>query len=141
MTPIQAKTLEILTEAATAGKRCPKNAELVEMVGLHGAATGPHILRKLEQLGHISVERFQCSRVVTIVKTGLSTAGNPNATPHWRDVDRGRANRTYMNARPTVRNTPAFDPSLYVYRDPCPRCAVRADIGCKHRAAIKEPAA
>lgn len=32
----------------------------------------------------------------------------------------------------TERRQPEPDPSLYVNRDPCPFCQVRADIGCRH---------
>lgn len=29
-------------------------------------------------------------------------------------------------------DTPPVDPSRRVERDPCPRCGIRGDIGCKH---------
>ena len=78
--------LDALTRAAEAGKACPSNADLAEMLpGCVAPNKASGIVRHLEKTGVITVRRFQMARVVTIVATGKSTAAPGNQTPHWRD--------------------------------------------------------
>lgn len=47
----------------------------------------------------------------------------------------GRKKPTFRPRPPKVRDRRPIDPvptSAPVFRDPCPRCGVRADIGCGH---------
>lgn len=40
--------------------------------------------------------------------------------------------------KPRSKRKPVIDPALIVFRDPCPRCGVRGDIGCQHSAALSQ---
>lgn len=50
-----------------------------------------------------------------------------------------RARRRAREALAASVEKDAADAAPRVHRDPCPRCAVRADIGCKHRPARLVP--
>lgn len=67
--------LRILSQAAARGLPCPTNAELAARVGLAGAVAASYRVRRLVQLGKISVEEPSPieRRVVTIVATGKQT--------------------------------------------------------------------
>jgi hypothetical protein len=84
------------------------------------------LLDSLARRGLIAVERGANTRVVTILGTGLRTAGEARGE---------RVNRGPSTTRRAGLD-PASDPPLPPRgpeRDPCPRCGVRADVGCGHR--------
>lgn len=139
--PLEAKVLAMLVQAANAGSAAPTNKELCARFRLHSLSTPATVIGKLEQLGHIRVERFSGGREITIVASGLRTAYAGKRTRHPR-----HGQHAPRRAQECVRARVAPDPAdfaprapmLRVDRDPCPRCAVRGDIGCAHRPA-REP--
>lgn len=140
------KVLAILAQAAAADRECPSNNELADKVGFSSASGPSMALTALEREGKILVERFGSGRRVTICATGARTAYAGSERPHWRlrqatadeisqraEIRRERA-RQRSSAR-AAGCTPDLDPPIpetRVDRDPCPRCGVRADIGCAH---------
>ncbi|PZQ55280.1 MAG: hypothetical protein DI555_07995 [Novosphingobium pentaromativorans] len=135
------KLLELLTRCAAEGRAAPSNADLTAFLQLDRANTVPRIMQRLEERGLIVVERYSCSRIVTIVATGQRTAGVPG-TPHWMDANRAaraekkpKSDPAPVVRSPVIRSQPH---AVSVDRDPCPRCGVRGDIGCRHsRAALR----
>lgn len=78
MDPVAGKRLterlfEMLTVAARLGAPCPTNSEIADRLGLTKPEIAVDLMKLLEQRGRITVERFQRSRVVTIVESGLAT--------------------------------------------------------------------
>ncbi|RSU76575.1 hypothetical protein BRX37_08340 [Sphingomonas sp. S-NIH.Pt3_0716] len=67
--------LRILQQAAARGLPCPTNEELAKRVGLNGKVAASYRVRRLVQLGKISVEEPSPleRRVVTILATGKQT--------------------------------------------------------------------
>ncbi len=108
----QAQVLAVILEAAEAGERCPMNRVIATRIDVAGTATVSEAITALEAKGTINVIRGSNSRVIEIAGTGLRTAGVTRAK-------RG----------PQVRHLP-IPPR--VFRQPCPRCGIRADIGCRH---------
>lgn len=118
--------LEMVERAANAGAACPSNLDIAQAIGAKSISSGPKALERLEKRGLIKVERGATSRVVTILATGKRTAGTVTKR-HW-------------SVRGVVKSAPQNKPAEQifreerpaVYRDPCPRCGVRGDIGCQH---------
>ncbi len=113
-----------LVRAATAGAPCPGNVRLAQIIGRKSQSSATKVLDNLVSRGMIRLERFQNHRIVTIVATGKRTAGEPGI-PH----------KARCGNRWTVRHNAEIDDEALparVDRDPCPRCGVRADIGCRH---------
>lgn len=74
----QAKViLATLKGAATAGRLCPTNDELRELIRSASNSTVHKAMDALEAAGIISVERIGKGRVVTIIETGNRTARHP----------------------------------------------------------------
>jgi hypothetical protein len=133
------RVLRVLSAAADANRPCPSNPEMCVLLGMQSPSAGVACLLRLAAAGLILVQRFQTARQVTIVATGRTTFVDPKqAKPHWRD-----ATDHMSRAAPTKRERPpiasrgrvqANDQPLppAVFRDPCPRCGTRADIGCDH---------
>jgi len=82
MTPREQRLLEILITAADKGDVCPSNDQICELMGMQSIGSPPTVMNKLVRRGLIRVERFGNSRIVTIVATGKSTAGERGA-PHF----------------------------------------------------------
>lgn len=82
MTPREQRLLEILITAAGNGDICPSNDQICELMGMQSIGSPPTVMNKLVRRGLIRVERFGNSRIVTIVATGKSTAGERGA-PHF----------------------------------------------------------
>lgn len=66
---------EILCAAADAGKPCPSNQDLCDMLDYATPAKASGVVSLLGTMGLITVQRGQSHRVVTIVKSGKRTAG------------------------------------------------------------------
>lgn len=125
--------LAAITRAADAGTRCPYNDEIAAMVGAESPATGARIVADLEHMGLIEVERFGAGREVTIVETGSKTFYGDRRNAHWRAGIANRKSPTHIVLRPRADPVPdeqSLPPA--VYRDPCPRCGTRRDLGCQH---------
>jgi DNA-binding MarR family transcriptional regulator len=85
------KTLALIAEAAQAGRRAPTADDIQEHTGCNSISTTVNIVQSLEKRGLISVERFQRSRRITILETGMRTAAVINETPHWRSGAKPRS--------------------------------------------------
>lgn len=117
----QHQLMLICIAAANAGVAMPGNAELARRFGLNSGSNISHYLDLLAAKGLIRVERFHRSRRVTIVATGRSTRVDP-ADAIERQPCFGRAAGQPDDSRLPPR----------VDRDPCFRCGVRRDVGCRH---------
>ena len=91
LTEWERKTLALIAEAAQSGRRAPTADDIQEHTGCNSISTTVHIVQSLEKRGLISVERFQRSRRITILETGMRTAAVVNETPHWRAGVRPRS--------------------------------------------------
>jgi len=137
----QEKTvLARLEKAAANNLPCPSNNELAELLDAASVSTPVNVLARLQQKGTIQIERFATSRIVTICATGKSTYGDRSKAAHWRVTGAknpgaytGRG-RTPSRVPAVIRKAGRTDESTltFVSRDPCPRCGVRRDIGCRH---------
>jgi|GEM_PF-6293801 len=86
ITPREQRMLDILTAAAEAGQVCPTNDALCGELGMNSVGAPPQIMNKLVAQGLITIERFKQSRIVTIVATGKSTAGE-RGDPHCSEAE------------------------------------------------------
>lgn len=129
----EALCLKILTERAEHGLACPTNNELCELLGYDSPAAPARIIKQLENRRLISVERGQVTRVITVLATGDRTAGQVGQA-HWRQLHPGKPrNKPHANDRNERQQRLAeMEAKPRVERDPCPRCGVRADVGCRH---------
>lgn len=132
--------MRAIERAADAGRACPTNPELCGIGGFDSVSGPVGAIGRLARAGLIKVERFQNARQVTICATGKQTFVPASlAKPHWRDRTGRHVTRTGsgQNCAGGVAKEKPDDQHLppAVYRDPCPRCGVRADLGCAHHAA------
>ncbi|MCW2763371.1 MAG: hypothetical protein JWR85_3572 [Marmoricola sp.] len=104
--------------AADARKPCPSNADLSDIAGFQRQQSAGVSLARIEKAGLIQIDRVSNGRTIRIIATGQRIS-----TARYIAVERRYAQRR-----------PAFPETLppVVLRDPCPRCAVRADHGCAH---------
>lgn len=122
--------LAALTAAAAAGAPCPGNAQLVTWQGHDSDAS--NVLKQLARLGLIRIQRRARQRRVQIVASGRWTG--------WTVARGERAPRRRTNAArdgEAGRLTAAEIAARRVERDACPRCAVRREVGCAHRPALR----
>lgn len=76
----------ILCEAACAGKPCPTNSMLADMLDYSAPSKASDAVSLLEAMGFITADRGRTNRVVTIVKTGHRTAGATSRRPgQWTE--------------------------------------------------------
>lgn len=132
--------LAALNGAANAGSSCPSNEDIMAMTNVASPASAAAILKKLQKRGLITVERIARARRVTIVETGRQTAA---VTGRPRSKGAGPNHRTAMavySARKQAERIRAEEADKLVAlaiasveREPCFRCGVRGDVGCKHR--------
>jgi hypothetical protein len=85
MTAMESDLLAWLEHCARLGEPCPRNDEICGRFNFGSGATASRMIKNLEAAGTIRVERFQTSRMVTIIATGDSTQRPANTAPHWRD--------------------------------------------------------
>lgn len=130
-----------IERAARLGQRCPSNSDLAAAIGAKSPSGAVPVLARLVRRGALVVHSGNNARVVDIPSLGIGTAGLLPAQ-HWRER---RGQSLAVHERPAeveeqprplprprqAKPTPAFVPPV-VRRDPCPRCGVRGDIGCKH---------
>lgn len=118
--------LALLTECADKGAPFPRNDDICERLLIIGAGNPYEYIRHLEQNGLIRVERKGYIRRATIVSTGRRTDWSPPlAKKRQRSGFVHHVNAEAFSDDALAR--------LRVERDPCPRCGVRADVGCSHR--------
>lgn len=130
------RVLAMISRAAKANEACPDNGAIAALVGASSISAAPKYLDRLEKKGLISVERFNTQRRVTIVATGDQTRIYGDPRPHWslsrkasparpRQAGQGEAGETDVRAEVELEKR-------RVDREPCPRCGVRRDVGCRH---------
>lgn len=126
----EAIVLAALIEAAAAGEPCPDNKTLAGLTGSKSSSGATDMIMALAARGLLKLERVSGARRVTIVATGQSTA----ALPAGRSAKLGGARRKYdkrlVDGSPDVGERLAHRPPE---RDPCFRCGVRGDVGCRHQ--------
>jgi DNA-binding MarR family transcriptional regulator len=83
-----AKAFDLIQACANNGDRAPTCDELVDATGASCVATTVNIVKRLERLGLIQVDRYQRERRITVTATGKSTAPVKTKTPHWRSRPR-----------------------------------------------------
>jgi hypothetical protein len=127
----QAVVFDAIVAAAEAGRPCPTNPEICGLVEAESPATAARIVNTLERRGLIAVTRFNSGREITVPSLGIATAPyTGKRSPHWRTTGAARpVESAEAVARPDDEHLPPA-----VYREPCPRCGTRRDIGCKHHA-------
>ena len=115
--------LRAIEYAVAAGERAPTNVQLAALMGAKSATAGATCIASLEERGLIVVHRFHHGRTITLTRTGASTAPPPNPQPRRERPKRN--SHCFVPQRVTEAPSPVF-------RDPCPRCGIRADVGCAH---------
>ena len=90
LTPLQKEVALYaeLTRCAELGLACPTADACAAIIGEDDGgsiSTTVLVMHRLEKQGLIHVERYQRSRVVTIIASGKRTAEPANKAPHWRD--------------------------------------------------------
>ena len=127
-----------LAEDADNGRQCRDNGALALVAELHSVGASSAIVTDLERRGLIRVVRGHNSRVVTVVATGRSTAGEIRTPRHYGP----RAPGAPLRKRPlAVRPERKPDDALVNRppdRTPCVFCGTRGDLGCRHRRAPAE---
>jgi DNA-binding MarR family transcriptional regulator len=124
MTPALASLYRILCEKADAGEPCPTNVELAHAMGMDSSGSASGAMLRLEKLGHITVERGQNFRRVTITETGQSLATCGKFKPRVRI------------GRPHKSRSPEIDDSKLIRIDSraCFNCGNSGYAGCNcHR--------
>jgi len=70
---LEARLLDLISDAAKAGDRCPTDIQLMDALGLLSQARLAALFRSLEESGQLTVERYKSFRVATVAETGLRT--------------------------------------------------------------------
>jgi len=140
MNVIATQVMRVIERCARANEPCPTSREIAEEIGVSNV-TVMNYINGLEDAGVITVERGARTRVITIVSTGLRTAGTITKL-HWRNKAERPANWSREECDRRARELAAARlakeekvASLYVQRDPCIRCGVPAhrhdEFGCR----------
>jgi hypothetical protein len=108
-----------LNRAAEAGAPCPTNYTLAAAVESSAVSGMSDLMRELEKVGRIKVDRNGGNRRAHILSTGKATG--------WTDIVTSR--RLHMEDRIDPTGMPK------VSRDPCPFCGIRGDLPCRHKPA------
>jgi hypothetical protein len=114
---------DALVRAARAGAPCPSNTELCRLVGATSVATPAHSIARMAKDGKLRVISSSNGREIHIVDLDLTIVSKMRSMNRTRERDTAQAERTAARAAP---------PPPPVFRDPCFRCGVRADVGCEH---------
>lgn len=118
------RLLAWLERCAAAGAAAPTNDVICERFGYSSKSSAVRLLDRLEWAGLIERERSSNSRTVTITASGQRTGVGGFV---GGSTGRGR----HRIEKLAAEKLPA--PHQIIDRTPCPRCAVRADIGCRHQ--------
>ena len=112
-----------LVRAARAGDPCPSNTELCRLVGASSVATPAHSIARMAKAGRLKVKHASNGREIHIVELDITIVSKMRTKLNIREKQAEQAQRAASRA-------PA--PEVAVYREPCFRCGVRADVGCEH---------
>jgi hypothetical protein len=133
----QERMLALLERCALAGEPCPTNPELGAALG-YDQSYPAALVRLLELEGAIAVKRGGRGRVVTILADGPAKGLSTSDDGHRRFFGgTGNFVRHIGAANDQVGGSPAVPVDQLVARDPCPRCGVRGDVGCRHRTVLE----
>ncbi len=121
-----------LVRAARAGDPCPSNSELCRLVGASSVATPAHSIARMAKAGRLKVAHASNGREIHIVELDITIVSKTRTKLSIREKQSEQAQRAASRA-------PA--PEMAVYRDPCFRCGVRADVGCEHTPEWARPVA
>lgn len=124
-----------LTECADLGLPCPTNAAICARFGFSSKASAVRLVEKLILQGDIERERCGNARALRITATGKWTATGGQSAGSRDGVSYGGLNRRLSAARAADGLIEPKAPIQIADRTPCPRCATRADIGCRHQRA------
>lgn len=88
LTAVERSALERCSQAAETGEQITR-AAICQAIGSdnHEGGTGPGVLNRLENKGHIKRTFYQRGVQVCIVASGKCTAPPRNTAPHWRQRD------------------------------------------------------
>lgn len=86
-----ASIFRLIKLAAENGLECPTNAALAEAVGYRSTANVAKALSFLAVAGMIEIERFNHTRIVTIVASGKKTAGAIRKPHHSAKINAVRS--------------------------------------------------
>lgn len=114
---------DALVRAARTGAACPSNSELCRLVGATSVATPAHSISRMAKDGKLRVTSASNGREIHIVELDITIYSKMRTKTKTRERETAQAESTAARAAP--RPAP-------VYREPCFRCGVRADIGCEH---------
>lgn len=120
-----------LVRAARAGAPCPSNSELCRLVGAASVATPAHSIARMAKAGRLKVTHASNGREIHIVELDITIMSKMRTKMCIRDQQTERAIRA-------ASRVPPLPPT--VFRDPCFRCGVRADVGCEHTPEWARPA-
>lgn len=120
LTYSQSTILEAVTKAAEKRLPCPKNVVLAAQAGLRAESSAQCALKRLEDLGYLTINATPGWRVITL-PDGKRTATRKECT---RKDNAGPALRIVARAETAKSPVPTSPP---VFRDPCPCCGVRLD--------------
>jgi hypothetical protein len=121
-----------LVRAARAGEPCPSNTELSRLVGASSVATPAHSIGRMAKAGRLRVTHASNGREIHIIELDITIVSKMRTKMCIRDQQAERARRAASRVPP---------PPPPVFRDPCFRCGVRADVGCEHAPEWARPAA
>lgn len=124
----EAAVLAAVTQCADSGWACPSDSQLAAMLGGISRPGARYVLLRLEARGLVSLSHVGRLRIVTIVETGKKTA-LPSGADGYRAVAAEHQAQRQSASRAAVFTQPQ---PVRVDREPCPLCAVRADVGCRH---------
>lgn len=88
LSPVERTALERCSQAADNGEQITR-AAICQAIGSdnHEGGTGPGVLNRLEDKGHIKRTFYQRGVQVCIVASGKCTAAPRNTATHWRHRD------------------------------------------------------
>lgn len=122
---VERKILDMITQAAEAGEKCPINQAMADAVGCKERSVS-RVIHNLATMGLISVERNNTVRLVTITATGKRTHG---------EIRKAEAKRPESLIYKHIVIPEKAMPDPAPRRDPCFFCAVPADrheqFGCR----------
>jgi hypothetical protein len=128
--------LALIEAAAEAGEQAPSNDAIAEAIGAASVQSAIRVVHHLAERGLITVRRFHAARQITIVRTGKATRAPIGQTVHWRDRPdyrpKPRPKVPVPHSAGRVGDEPPLPAIMPPRRDPCPRCGVRGDHGCRH---------
>lgn len=127
----QREVFKILQEHADAGQPCPSNNSLAERFGC-STSTICEAFLALQRRGLIAIKRGAKSRSITISATGQELVSR------FRETGAVSQKRLLVDemVREKMRERDERAERQRTYRDPCHKCGVRADYGCKHTIAL-----